>query len=402
MNQEIDMASVYRKQNRWWIHYKDGTGRWRDISTKADTKTAAKTMAKELEHKAERQQRGLDPIHDPRSRVTLGEVMDIWWKNYGSKLRSTTINLFAEKHIRKTLGSLALVEVTKDKIETFLSEKAETLAPRSVNHLRAHLRRLFNIAINKGLWLSVNPAKQVAKAKVPKKLNDYLRDEEVPRVLAALPAKQRPLFATAIHTGGRKGELLDLRKSDIDLKERTISICRSNENDTTKGGHADLLPIADELVPYLQEAIDTSPSELVFPDAKGNRQRHDVKLQKVLRKAMVKAGIVTGFLHICRKKKCGFKERRSNGAESQCPRCSKTLFVKGIPRPVRFHDLRHTTATLLLKAEVPLATVQRVLRHTDPSITSEIYGHLDLDDMRKAVNKLSFKPTGTSPLKLVR
>lgn len=152
----------------------------------------------------------------------------------------------------------------------------------------------------------------------------------------------------------------------------------------------------------MQEAIDSSPSELVFPDAEGNRQRHDVKLQKVLRKAMVKAGIVSGYLHVCRKKKCGFKERRSNTTESQCPRCSKTLFVKGIARPVRFHDLRHTTATLLLKAEVPLATVQRVLRHTDPSITSEIYGHLDLDDMRKAVNKLSFKPTGSSSLKLVR
>ncbi len=181
------MASVYRKQNRWWIHYKDGTGRWRDISTKTDTKTGARAMAKELEHKAERQQRGLDPIHDPRSRVTLGEVMDIWWKNYGSKLRSTTINLFAEKHVRKTLGSLALVEVTKDKIEMFLSEKGETLAPRSVNHLRAHLRRLFNIAINKGLWLSANPLKQVPKAMEPKKLNDNLRADEVAPVLGALP-----------------------------------------------------------------------------------------------------------------------------------------------------------------------------------------------------------------------
>jgi integrase len=39
------------------------------------------------------------------------------------------------------------------------------------------------------------------------------------------------------------------------------------------------------------------------------------------------------------------------------------------PKPLRFHDLRHSTATLLLKAKVPLATVQRILRHTDPKIT---------------------------------
>ncbi len=50
------------------------------------------------------------------------------------------------------------------------------------------------------------------------------------------------------------------------------------------------------------------------------------------------------------------------------------------------HDTRHTTATLLLKAKVPLAVVQKVLRHTDSNITSSVYGHLDLDDMREAVN----------------
>jgi predicted Zn-ribbon and HTH transcriptional regulator len=188
--------------------------------------------------------------------------------------------------------------------------------------------------------------------------------------------------------------------SAINLKNvPTMEVSRSNDNDTTKGGHADLLPIADDLLPYLRRALDTSTSELVFPDAEGQQQRHDVKLQKVLRKAMARAGIVSFFMHICRKKKCGFKERRPNAVESQCPKCSKVLFVKGVARPVRFHDLRHTTATLLLKAEVPLATVQRVLRHTDPAITSEIYGHLDLDDMRKAVNKLSFNRPDGRPVK---
>ena len=62
---------------------------------------------------------------------------------------------------------------------------------------------------------------------------------------------------------------------------------------------------------------------------------------------------------------------------------------------LRFHDLRHSTATLLLKAGVPLATVQRILRHTDPKITAEVYGHLDLDDMREGLNRLHLAPTVT-------
>ena len=63
-----------------------------------------------------------------------------------------------------------------------------------------------------------------------------------------------------------------------------------------------------------------------------------------------------------------------------------------VVRKLRFHDLRHTTATLLLKAKVPLAIVQRILRHTDPKVTSEVYGHLDLDDLREGLKALDFGP----------
>jgi len=66
------------------------------------------------------------------------------------------------------------------------------------------------------------------------------------------------------------------------------------------------------------------------------------------------------------------------------------LWSKPIPRHVRFHDLRHTTATLLLKSGVPLATVQRVMRHTDPAVTTETYGHLEMSDMQTGVDQLRF------------
>ncbi|SEN14859.1 Phage integrase family protein [Stigmatella aurantiaca] len=73
------------------------------------------------------------------------------------------------------------------------------------------------------------------------------------------------------------------------------------------------------------------------------------------------------------------------------------LWPKPLPRPLRFHDLRHTTATLLLKAGVPLTTVQRILRHSDPAITSEVYGHLDVEDMRKGLNQLRVRDHGSRP-----
>ena len=110
----------------------------------------------------------------------------------------------------------------------------------------------------------------------------------------------------------------------------------------------------------------------------------ELKLDYVLRRALGRAGVVTGFIHKCRRHHCGYEIKASTDECGRCPKCRMRLYPKLIPRKVRFHDLRHTTATLLLKEGVPLATVQRVLRHTDPRLTTEIYGHLDVEDMRWA------------------
>lgn len=75
-------------------------------------------------------------------------------------------------------------------------------------------------------------------------VGDHLRVEEVARVLAQLHPRWRPLFATAIYTGLRKGELAALRREDVDLEARLLVVRRSWDRQTTKGGHADVVPIA--------------------------------------------------------------------------------------------------------------------------------------------------------------
>ena len=71
------------------------------------------------------------------------------------------------------------------------------------------------------------------------------------------------------------------------------------------------------------------------------------------------------------------------------------LWSKAIPRDVGFHGLRHSTATLLLKAKVPYAIVQRIMRHRDPRLTNQTYGHLEIDDMRIALDEFA---AGTAPV----
>jgi integrase len=229
------------------------------------------------------------------------------------------------------------------------------------------------LAIRTGRWSGPNPAAGVQRRKVPKRLPEYLRYDEVPRVLANLDPRWRNLVATAFYTGMRKGELLGLRKSDVDLDAGTIAVARSYDGPTTKGSRASLLPTADGLRPYLVAALQASRSELLFPREDGSMQPRDLALDLVLRRAMGRADIVKGYLHCCRRKGCGYRTELVPSKEAgSCPKCEMLLWVKAVPRHVRWHDTRHTTATLLLKAGVPLATVQKILRHTDPALTTEI------------------------------
>jgi integrase len=99
----------------------------------------------------------------------------------------------------------------------------------------------------------------------------------------------------------RKGELCGLRNPDVNLVERTITVRRSYARDTTKGGHADVIPVAPALLPHLAAAVETSPSDLVFPASDGSRLSEDTNAERVLRSALARAGIVTAYDHTCRR-----------------------------------------------------------------------------------------------------
>ena len=72
------MASVYGKAGKWYLHYKDARGKWRDKVSTARTKTEAKRLAGELERKCERQRIGLEALPDEDSGGTFDELMN-WW-----------------------------------------------------------------------------------------------------------------------------------------------------------------------------------------------------------------------------------------------------------------------------------------------------------------------------------
>jgi hypothetical protein len=115
-----------------------------------------------------------------------------------------------------------------------------------------------------------------------------------------------------------------------------------------------------------------------------------VQLEPVLRRALHRAGIVESWLHKCRRQGCDYVETAQDDELRRCPRCQMKLWPSGQVRPIRFHHLRHTTASLLLMRGADVAAVQRILRHSDPRLTTETYGHLVPDYLRSQIDRLSF------------
>ena len=282
--------------------------------------------------------------------------------------------------------------LTAVRVEDHLHELERTgAAPASVNHVRAKLRTVFFKARKAGLWVGPNPILETEPRRVPKRVHPTLKAHEIARLLDYVPHEWRPFTATAIFAGLRKGELCGLQKADVDLDAAVITVRRSYDRETTKGGHADVVPIAPSLVEYLREALDESLSDLVFPWPDGSMRSPECDPEKVLRRALARGGLVDGYDHSCRRCKSRgtpHVERHADAALRRCPKCNAKLWPKALPRPMRFHDLRDTDATLMLRAGVDAHRVQRILRHASVTTTTGTYGHLALEDLRDAVSRI--------------
>jgi hypothetical protein len=99
------MATATRRGQFWSARWRDATGRWREKRTKCRTKTEALVLARDLEHKADRQRLGLEPLPDRRAGMSF-EDLSWWWKEYGTAAgaRRTSTRLRASTSCRCSAG----------------------------------------------------------------------------------------------------------------------------------------------------------------------------------------------------------------------------------------------------------------------------------------------------------
>ncbi|MFJ1899535.1 tyrosine-type recombinase/integrase [Streptomyces sp. NPDC088115] len=203
----------------------------------------------------------------------------------------------------------------------------------------------------------------------PRRFEPLTADEARTFLVATNGHRLQPLFELALHTGLRKGELLGLRWEDLDLAGGTASIRRTLQRTNSSGLTA------------LPTKTQSSERRIALPTPclRSLEQHRDRQLQE-------RDAAGTGW------KDSGYVFTRTDGAPiegSTLTRHFNTLLHQARLRRIRFHDLRHSTATLLLEQGVELVVIKELLGHAHIGVTATVYAHVRLRLQRDAIDLLS-------------
>jgi integrase len=249
------------------------------------------------------------------------------------------------------LGAKAITAITEDDLEAFFaSVQSHGRAASTMNKFVQALRALFRWAMKKG-YLQRDPVAQseVIKRQKHARRARRLREGEEAKLLAAAPPHLQRLIIAAVECGGRRGELLALRWSDVNLDRRQITI--RPETSKTKTGR--VLPISARLLAVLGMArIDPSGRKYTedrFVFGEVGQQLKTVK--RAWQTAVVRAeGHTPAWT-------------KSHALDAR----SQAVFRRA---DLQFRDLRHECGSRLLENGWPLHHVQAMLGHTSVSTTA--------------------------------
>lgn len=274
------------------------------------------------------------------------------------------------RYLLPAFGKLPLDQITLPKIDDFVSLMLENeYAKDTVRIVMAELRKLFNHAIKRKV-VRDNPAASIGDLfRQAKRVHDEimpLTAAEVP-VLLQTTADNFPyhyeFFLTAIHTGMRSGELRGFQWSDVDFRDKFIIVRRSIDN----SGRINPTKTSKIRRVDLSDALHTALKQLKARRAKEWKERGLNKIPEWV--FCTQEGTPLDVQNI------------KNRVFFPCLELAEL-------RRIRFHDLRHTFASLLISNGESLAYVKDQLGHSSIKMTVDVYGHLVPGSNRQAVNRL--------------
>ncbi len=369
----------------WWvfINYKR-----KRTSRQIGSLKAANKVKEQIEA---RLKLGQDALPQEKARVpTVEQYYETFKRNYvDSALRISTGKSYASNfktHIIPALGALPLDEVRPAHVEAFIADlvTVKKKARATIATIVKELCKLFNHA-RKHRIITENPASGVSdlyrQAKVVHEEVQPLTAAEVP-VFLAVAQEYWPeyyvLFLCAIHTGLRSGELAGLQWGDIDFAGKFLIVRRNvvrGRIEKTKTSKSRRVDVSDALLAEFQAL-------------KRNRQTDYLAAGK----NEIPDWVFLGPGRLVKDEDNPGKLKREAGKRVEMYNVKNRHFYKCLEkaklRRIRFHDLRHTFASLLIQNGESLAYVKEQLGHASIKMTVDVYGHLVPGANREAVNRL--------------
>jgi len=342
------------------VTFKDATGKRKQIKRAARNKSEAKQKVIEL----------LRMIDDGLERVlashqmTFADLVAFHLTNYvqppkySPNMETKLSGMRSHDSMRYLVQASAdffrkrlLRSITYTDLELFKSQRLDTptqykrpRAVASVNRELSTLRRMLNVA-KRNKWILTNPfndGEPLILQSQETRRERILTEDEERKMLDLCTGRRthlRPILLTALDTGMRRGEILKLTWKEVSLEERLIYV-RAFNNKLMKARWLAMTSRLEEALKILFDHSPKDPDGLVFG---------------------IKSNVRSSFRWIKRELKL---------------------------LDTRFHDLRHTTATTLIREHVPLQEVARILGHTQVQTTFR-YVNSDIETARRAAEALN-------------
>lgn len=369
-------GSIYqRADGRWVGSYYDDNGNRRyvygpkkiDVSKKLKQKKSAGTIK-----------------HDA---YLLEEWVKIFLETYKkNEIKITTYNsycMFFRVHIKDSaVGKKKLDKIKTDDLQQFYNSKIdEGYNSKTVNHIHV----ILNMALEKAYMLRMIPENPNKFTTIPKRTKyeaKVLSMEAVEKLVREAKGDELyPIVITTAYTGMRKGEIMALKWENVDFDERKIyiknSLCRVESEQLDEKGHR--VTHYEIMEPKTKKSIRTIPMMNQVYDALREQQQRQAQDKdrvgdKYLDQGFVFADPIGQHL----------------GQRDFNKKYNAFLEKYGVDK-IRFHDLRHTFATLLVESDISLKLVQELLGHSNIATSMDIYTHVSSEKKEQVISKLQEK-----------
>jgi integrase len=327
------MAQIFKRGKKYAIAYTDERGKRIRQVVASDKSVAQKILGDRLAA-VERLKAGVLHVDPREAKRSLGAVLDDYIADLERRGRDSMYCYIVRKHIEAAVdeqGWQRLLDITPRSVSSFLRTlSGRKLAPKTVNDYRADIAAFLGWCVREGR-LEANACDQVPKTTVKaEKKRRALSVAECRALIAAAPPERAAAYRFLMFTGLRRAEADSIRWMHVrmDVANPYVELPAS----ITKSGRAETVPLVPELVAALAaQRGDAKERDPVFPD---------IPSMYLFRKDLAVAGI---------------EEEDARG------------------RRVVLHSLRHSLATMLAVSGVPMAYAQRIMRHRDIRLTSEVY-----------------------------